>query len=142
MTTTSDQGIALPEPERLAAVSRHLGIRLLLLHGSHVTGRLHARSDIDLAVLLDDPHRGNFFELFADLQSLFPSRQVDVVVLNTADPLLAWQVCRDAELIAGDPLEFAERRRYAWRRYVEYRPFLEREAQCVRDRLASLRHAG
>lgn len=142
MPVTPKHEIALPERDRLATVRERHGVRLLLLHGSHVTGRVHAKSDVDLAVLLDDPQAGTVFELFGDLQSLFPSRHVDVVVLNTADPLLAWQVCRTARLIAGSRADFAERRRYAWRRYVEYRPFLELEAQAVKARLAVLRNAG
>ncbi|MBI2401677.1 MAG: nucleotidyltransferase domain-containing protein [Gemmatimonadetes bacterium] len=141
MTATQALELALPAPDRLADVVRRHGIRLLLLHGSQAKGRLHAKSDLDLAVQLEDPDR-NPFELAADLQALFPKYQVDVVSLNRADPLLAWQVCRDARLLAGDPTAFANRCLYAWRRYVEYRPFLELEARAVTNRLAQLRDAG
>lgn len=142
MTVTYASTLPAPPPDRLADVIRRHGIRLLVLHGSHAKGGVHAHSDLDLAVQLQDPDGSNLFELIGDLQALFPKYQVDLLTLNRADPLLAWQVCRDARLLAGDAAEFANVRRYAWRRYVEYRPFLEREAQAVKDRLARLRDAG
>ena len=37
----------------LDALARRHGVRLLLQHGSTVTGRTHAGSDLDLAVLLN-----------------------------------------------------------------------------------------
>jgi len=142
MTVTQASEFPAPPPDRLAEVVRHHGIRLLLVHGSHVKGGVHAQSDLDLGVQLEDPDATSLFQLVADLQALFPGHQVDLVTLNRADPLLAWQVYRDARLLAGEPAEFAGLRRYAWRRYVEYRPFLEREARAVADRLAQLRDAG
>lgn len=41
------------DPDRLAVVCRTHGVRLLLQFGSTVSGREHAASDVDLAVLLE-----------------------------------------------------------------------------------------
>lgn len=50
---------------------------------------LHQRSEVDLAVLLGRMPRSleAHAELLHDLQRLFPERQVDVALLNRADPL-------------------------------------------------------
>src|SRR5262249_9761403 len=61
------------------------------------TGRTHAESDIDIAVLLDaaltaDDRCTERLTLIGALSDLFGTDQVDVVVLNEASPLLAYEV--------------------------------------------------
>ena len=54
-----------------------------------MTGRVHARSDADLGVLLDRPRLTleEHGALLAALQREFPEREVDLAILNHADPL-------------------------------------------------------
>jgi predicted nucleotidyltransferase len=75
---------------RLEEVARRHGVELLVQFGSTVTGTAHAGSDVDLAVLLGDSPAGisDHLDLVADLQEVFAGREVDVVLLNHADPLL------------------------------------------------------
>jgi hypothetical protein len=54
-----------------------------------------------------------------------------LVFLQRADPLLAWHILRDGNPLIGNPGDLENRRRYAWRLYVEYRPFFELEAAAV-----------
>lgn len=67
-------------------VARRYGIRLLLQFGSTVSGHVHRQSDVDLAVLLDRPSLsfGEYADLLHDLQSLYPDREVDLVLINRA----------------------------------------------------------
>lgn len=127
--------------DRVAAVARRHGIRLLLAFGSQASGQTHAASDLDLAVLLDTPHGDDPLRLLADLQAAFPEREVDVVWLHRADPLIAWHALRQPRLLFGDPGDLARRQAYAWRRFVEYEPFFEFEADAVRRGIARLRRA-
>jgi len=62
------------------------GIVLLLQFGSSVTGKVHARSDVDVAVLLQrvPATLAAHAELIADLQDLFPEREVDVALVTRA----------------------------------------------------------
>jgi predicted nucleotidyltransferase len=124
---------------RLEQVARRRGIRLLLAFGSGVTGRTHAASDLDLAVLVEPAERSDWLELMGELQGIFPDREVDLAWLHRADPLFAWQIFRHAQLLFGDASEFARYRGYAWRRFVEYAPFFKLEAEAVRRRLAGFR---
>lgn len=126
----------------LEQVAERRGIRLLLAFGSAVTGRAHPASDLDLAVLVTPPERGDWLDLMSELQRIFPDRQVDLAWLHRADPLFAWQVYRHARLLYGDADEFARRRAYAWRRFVDYAPFFALEAEAVRRRLAPFRDGG
>lgn len=133
-------GLDLPADtgQQLAAVARRHGLRLVAAFGSRVSGHTHPGSDLDLAVLAAWPDAGHSFDVAADLQAVFPEQTADVVWLNRADPLLGWQALRDAQLLWGDPRLFGERRRYAWRRFVEYSRFFALEASAVRRRLAEL----
>src|ERR1700746_520351 len=73
---------------RLRDISHRHGIRLLVQFGSSVAGPVHARSDLDLGVLLacPAPTLRQLGEIHVALQSLVADRQVDVAILNRADP--------------------------------------------------------
>jgi predicted nucleotidyltransferase len=132
--------IEMPE-DRFAEIARRHGVRLLLLHGSHVSGHTHAHSDVDIAAWFEraDVSFGVLTDLAADLQPLFPEHEVDVSVLNRADPLFLERVVEHARLLAGDPKALQRLRLYAFRRYQDHRRFLSTERRYVTaalDRLA------
>jgi len=69
------------------------------LFGSLAQGRATPRSDIDIAVLLKRAARPEASDLDRQLQLMdefcrYADREVDVVILNTAPPLLRHQVLR------------------------------------------------
>ncbi len=86
------------EVERLAET---FGIRLRLQFGSTVTGQVHPRSDVDLAVLLEHAPVGleALGRLVHELQRLFPDHEVDLAVLNHADPLFLKKVTERCRLL-------------------------------------------
>ncbi len=127
--------------DRVAGIARRHGVRLLVAFGSQVSRRTHAASDLDLAVLLNTPHGDDPLRLLADLQAAFPEQEVDVVWLHRADPLIAWHALRQPRLLFGDPGDLTHRQAYAWRRFVEYAPFFELEADAVRRGIARFRRA-
>ena len=118
-------------------VARRHGIRLLLEFGSSVTGRLHAHSDRDLAVLLErhPESLAAHSDLIADLQTLFPGREIDLAVLNRADPLFLKQITGRCRLLYGLPRDLHELRMYAFRRYQDHRRYLLMEREYVARRL-------
>ena len=127
----------MPSLPEIAARHR---IRLLLQHGSTVSGRLHARSDLDLAALFEDGQGalGSVVALSADLQKLYPGRDVDVAVINHADPLFLKKILERCQLLYGSPRVLAELRMYAFRRYQDHRRFLALERDYVRRSLQRL----
>lgn len=121
-----------------AIAARH-GVRLLLRFGSTVTGRTHAQSDVDIAVLFEgEPSFDREAELLVELASAFPGQEVDLGVLNHADPLFLAQVVEHAQLLAGAPRQLAELRLLAFRRYQDHKPYLEMETEYL-DRFVSAR---
>lgn len=129
------------ETTRLEAIARRHGIELLLEFGSAVSGRVHARSDVDLAVLLGQPAASfrDLAELAHDLQGLYPGREIDLAVLNRADPLFLKQVTDRCRLRYGSPRRLLELRLYAFKRYQDHRRYLALEREYVVRALRALR---
>jgi predicted nucleotidyltransferase len=123
-------------------VARRHGVALLLLHGSSVTGRVHEHSDVDIAVLYDRPPPSlqKQGELIAELSSRFPGREIDLAILDRADPLFLAKVLQSARLLAGSPRRLSELRIYAFKRYQDHRRFLALEPAYL-DRVLSARRA-
>jgi predicted nucleotidyltransferase len=128
------------DPSAVEAIARRHGIELLLEFGSVVTGQVHPRSDLDLAVLFDRPVVS--FEELADLQhalqSLSPDREVDLAVINHADPLFLRRITEACRLLHGSARRLAELRIHAFKRYQDHRRYLALERPYVDRTLARL----
>jgi predicted nucleotidyltransferase len=126
----------------LAQIADRHRVRLLLQHGSTVSGRVHAESDLDIAALFEEGQAllPDVVALGADLQEFYPGADVDVAAINHADPLFLKKILERCELLYGSTRELAELRMYAFRRYQDHRRFLPLEREYVRravERLAT-----
>jgi uncharacterized protein len=119
-------------------IARRHGAALLVQYGSTVAGPTHARSDVDVGVLYGVPPPSLLDQggLAADLEDAFPGRQIDLATLDRADPLFLHQVVADCRLLAGTPRRLAELKIYAFKRYVDHRPYLALERAYVDRMLA------
>src|SRR5215831_8464645 len=89
---------------QLESLFRQHPVQLAYLFGSQATGHTHAESDVDVAVLLAasltaDERFTTRLTLIGALTRLFGTDKVDVVVLNEASPLLAYEVLRNGVLL-------------------------------------------
>lgn len=106
------------------AALRHK-LALVLLFGSRSRGTAHAGSDTDIAVLGQARLR---LKTLTALERVFRGvfgGKVDVVDLNAAPPLLGDRIMRDAQLLAGEPRDFALARMRFHARYLDFKPYLE-----------------
>jgi uncharacterized protein len=124
-----DQREAIIEGLR-AALSRRPEIREAYLFGSWARGEAQARSDVDVAVYVDEADLpatpfGYDAELSAELMAALATDRVDVVLLASAPPLLYHRVLRDGvRLLARDLRETTVREGRALSRYCDYVPQL------------------
>ena len=120
--------------DRLAALAPRYGIRLALVFGSAASELVHERSDFDLALLLQSPDLDlhAFGELRHELQTSVPDRELDLAIINRADPLVLHQILAACELAYGSQEAFQELRLYAFRRYQDHLRFLDLESDYVR----------
>lgn len=127
--------------EKLAQVAEKFGIRMALLFGSAVSGRMHESSDLDIAVLLKSPDlsHAQFGELHYELQQVVPERELDLSLLNRADPLFFKKIAESCELLYGDERDLQRLKIYSFRRYQDHRPFLRLEREYVKRILQAAR---
>ncbi|MEK6813526.1 MAG: nucleotidyltransferase domain-containing protein [Nitrospirota bacterium] len=126
----SEQIVATEEQRRrVASLAARHGFRMVLLFGSAVTGREHARSDLDIAVLFegDDPGFKEFSEACHDLQEVFPDRRVDVAAINHADPLFLKKILDRCVLLFGTESNLQEMKIFAFKRYQDHGRFFDME---------------
>jgi len=86
---------------RLASVCRRRAVDLLVAFGSVVRGLRRPDSDLDLAVWMTPANTKpqTLVELEVALRPLFPGECLDLVLLNSAFPLLQFQVARHGTVL-------------------------------------------
>ena len=124
----------------IGKLAQRFGLRLILQFGSTLTGMTHDRSDLDLAVQLDSfpVSLQTILEIQEALQVQFPGSEVDLAIVNRANPLFLQKIMESCRLLFGTPQDFARLRLHAFKAYQDFRPYLELERQYVARRLAAL----
>jgi uncharacterized protein len=125
--------------EDLKDIAQKHGIVLALKFGSSVTGQVHPKSDVDLAVLLDRSAISlrEHTDLLQDLQSLFPDGEIDLALINHADPLFLKKITDACQLLYGPPEKLQALKLYAFKRYQDHRKFFEMERQFAANFIAA-----
>jgi len=86
-------------------LARRKSIRLVFLFGSSVSRRIHPASDVDIGILSDSvPNLSRINALAVELSSLL-KKEVDLVVLNHASPILRMQVLKKGVLVFARDLK-------------------------------------
>jgi predicted nucleotidyltransferase len=126
--------------DKLAGVARKHGILLAVQFGSSVSGQVHQASDVDVAVLLERAPGSlqAHADLIADLQALVPGRDVDVALINRADPLFLKKITERCRLLYGPVSRLHELKIYAFKRYQDHRRFLAMEQEYVARKIHAL----
>jgi len=93
--------------KNLATFCREQGIPLAILFGSRATGRVHAGSDWDLAVWVEDERllesslaaARRKRRLIRNCCNYLQTGNLDLVILNRAAPLIKYEVARNGKLL-------------------------------------------
>ena len=125
---------------KLEPLAARWGIRLILQFGSTVTGVVHPRSDVDIALLFreDDVSLETLSQIDVGLQELFPGQELDLAIMNRADPLFLKRIMEQCRLLYGSIRDLHELRIYAFKRYQDHRRFLDLEGRYAKRTLARL----
>ncbi|MBI5842816.1 MAG: nucleotidyltransferase domain-containing protein [Chloroflexi bacterium] len=103
-----------PSKKQLQPIAQKYGLRFIVLFGSVARGRVHEESDIDIGVLAERPLTLNRrLKLWLELSNLFRA-EIDLAVLNHAEPVFGFEVARDGELLY-------ERDNFAWENWRSYK---------------------
>lgn len=101
---------------------RHPSVLLAYVFGSAARGDTHAGSDLDLAVLLTDTSLTAYRSLWADIHDVLAPQPFDLVTLNGADPVLAFEVISEGKVLhSRSDEELNDFERKTWHRYQDTR---------------------
>ena len=121
---------------------KQLGISIVYLFGSKVTGRGNKLSDIDIGVVLKGlPLRGDTRVLYNTLYKLFselyPNSKIDIVFLQRAPLSLQYSAMKEGRvLFEEDPLLTADYEYKVINQYLDFRPVLDFFDQVGMERYA------
>ena len=137
----TEHAAQLPEIDRVRldeAVAR-LGLRLVVLYGSHARGRPPPGpdSDVDVAVLGCPARR--LLDCYQALAPAFPGAPIDLVRLEEADPLFRQEIMSAGVRLAGDLDLFCDYRSYAYRDYVDSADLRALERALFQKKMGRLR---
>lgn len=115
------------EVEKLNSVVEKYHIVLLLLFGSRAKGNNSPESDLDLGVLFKSDAFDRS-EVISDLISVFPDYDLDLVILNHADPVLKFEIISNYRILyCVDPEVFINFYTNTVKQYNDIRKFLKQE---------------
>lgn len=123
-----------PEQKKeVAKIAKKHGLKLVMLFGSYATGENREDSDLDIALLGHKNINFNkFLKINRGLSEIF-ERDIDLSIMNRANPLLLRQVEQNALLLFGKENDFLKFKLRAFYRFHDYAPYFKIEAQVNRD---------
>jgi predicted nucleotidyltransferase len=113
-------------------------IQAVYLFGSSASGRMHAESDLDLALVLRDRQVApSKLDILAELaRAGFDN--VDLVFLNTDDIVLKYEAVRQNQLVyASEDFDRGGYYSQVVRTYLDFMPYLEVQREAYRRRILS-----
>ena len=116
----------LVKTDGLAGLCHERGISLIVLFGSQVQGSAKEDSDVDLGLVLDTypitPEEE--LVLIRELVWTIKNANLDITILNHADPLLGYHVaCHGHPLYEREPHSFERFQLRAWKRFIDTAKF-------------------
>jgi len=119
----------------IARIAENFGLSLVVLFGSVAAGTERPDSDIDLGVQFKggDPGLSRTLDVRGELSILFPERDVDLTILNRADPFFMKKIAERCEFLYGEPAKASAFLLLAFKRYQDHRKYLEMEREYAAD---------
>lgn len=106
----------------IAELARKHNLEFVALFGSQATGRLHPKSDIDIAVISREPI--NRLRLMTEFSDIFECADVEVVNLSNVSPTLMREVVQNGKLLyEKEKGAFLKWKLYAIREWMETAKF-------------------
>ena len=119
--------IAKNQKLKIEKIAKKFRLKLVIIFGSFANGKNKEGSDLDIAVL---GSRGVSFDEQIGLINGFSiifNKNVDLSILNNANPLLLFEASKNSILLYGSRAEFAKFKLYAFNVYNDYAPYFEME---------------
>jgi predicted nucleotidyltransferase len=116
--------------EKLNPIFRDPELQLVVLFGSHATGRVHSKSDIDLGFLYGKPIE--ILDLTNRVIQCLETDKVDVIDLRRASPLLCFCAARAGKLLfEKTPGQFNAFYSLSFRKYMDTKKLRDAQQEAI-----------
>jgi predicted nucleotidyltransferase len=120
-------------------IARKYNLLLVILYGSHASGRTCKESDIDIAVLGTRPITfENLIDLNNEFAEIFKVKEIDVKSLHNTNSLFRYQVMSKGVLLYGKSYDYNSFKSYAFRDYYDSQDLLRLKEVLIKKRLQNL----
>jgi len=119
--------IAKDQKIKIAKIAKKFRLKLIVIFGSFANGKNRDDSDLDIAIL--GSKEVSFKEQISLINelSLAFNKNIDLSVLNKANPLLLFEASKNSILLYGSREEFLKFKLYAFNAYNDYAPYFAME---------------
>ena len=128
-----------PDVQLLSGIfKKYPDVQAVYLFGSFVSGRTHAESDLDVAIVpCHSQVRASKLDMLADLARA-GFRNVDLVFLDTDDIVLKYEAVRQNQVVYQTE-DFDQGSFYSEvvRKYLDFLPYLEVQRKAYKRRILS-----
>lgn len=120
------------QKKQIGEIAKRQGLLFVVLFGSHATGRAHAKSDIDVAVLPKEAERISVAT--EEIGGVLKRNDVEVADLSVSSPYLWRAVARDGILLfEAEQGLFSKWRLRAMNLWYDTAPIRELQKQALRS---------
>ena len=134
MEITKDQKL------KTVKIAKKFHLKLIVIFGSFANGKQRRDSDLDIAVLSSKEVSFNRQIRLANELSLIFDKNVDLSILNRANPLLLFQASKNPVLLYGSREELLKFKLYAFNVYNDYAPYFEMERKLNKRVISAYAH--
>lgn len=132
----------LSQKRQIKECAEKYQLRLMVLFGSQVKGKLHQESDFDVAYLSKNDLSGKeIIALNCDLIDIFSNDRVDLVDLRRVDALLRYEIARNSQLLYGKEMDYLEFKAFAFRDYIAHQSFFDLRELLIKKRQRLLKES-
>lgn len=112
---------------KIAKIAKKFQLKLVLIFGSFAMGKNRVDCDLDIALLGNKEIAfKSQISLTNELSKVF-NKNVDLSVLNQANPLLLFEASKSPILLYGNRSDFLKFKLYAFKAYHDYAPYFKLE---------------
>jgi uncharacterized protein len=111
----------------ISEIAKKYDLKSVIVFGSFASGKNRKDSDLDLAI---SGHKKISFSKQIKLISIFSSifrKDVDLTIIDNANPLLLFEISKNSILISGSKKDFACFQLNAFKIFHDYTPYFEME---------------
>lgn len=128
---------------KIVPLAQKHNLKLVILFGSRVTGRIHEESDYDVAYLSDRElsleEEGGFMYGLMPILGIKDERLVNIVDMKTAGPLMLYSITQKGVLLFESHTSiFLRLKLYAWKAFIDSQLFRNNYFRIVKERIQAM----